>query len=51
MVLIDQTTEPPEPKREITGIYSPATYLEKNNELQITHENLTSVTIDSKPQG
>ena len=29
VILIDQTSEPPNPKREITGIYSPATYLEK----------------------
>ena len=27
VVLIDQTTEPPNPKREITGIYSPGIYI------------------------
>ena len=43
VVLIDQTTEPPEPKREITGIYSPATYLEKNNTKNC---NLVSIVID-----
>jgi DNA mismatch repair ATPase MutS len=43
VVLIDQTTEPPEPKREITGIYSPATYLEKNNSKNC---NLVSIVID-----
>ena len=43
IVLIDQTTEPPNPKREITGIYSPATYLEKNNRKV---NNLVSIVID-----
>lgn len=27
VILIDQTTEPPNPKREVTGIYSPATHI------------------------
>lgn len=31
VVLIDQTTEPPEPKREVTGIFSPATHIEKKS--------------------
>jgi DNA mismatch repair protein MutS len=31
VVLIDQTTEPPNPKREVTGIYSPATHIEKKS--------------------
>lgn len=43
VVLIDQTTEPPNPKREITGVYSPATYLEKNN-LKVNY--LVSIVID-----
>jgi len=43
VVLIDQTSEPPNPKREITGIYSPATYLEKNNRKV---NNLVSIVID-----
>ena len=29
VVLIDQVTAPPNPKREITNIYSPATYIDK----------------------
>ena len=29
VVLIDQTTEPPNPKREVTNIFSPATYFNK----------------------
>jgi len=43
VVLIDQTSEPPNPKREITGIYSPATWLEKNN---TKVANLVSIVID-----
>lgn len=31
VVLIDQVTEPPEPKRKVTGIYSPATHIDKKN--------------------
>ena len=29
VVRIDQTSEPPKPKREIIGIYTPSTYVEK----------------------
>lgn len=29
IVLIDQTTEPPNPKREVTNIFSPATHIDK----------------------
>lgn len=29
VVLIDQITEPPQPKRKVVGIYSPATHIEK----------------------
>ena len=43
IILIDQTTEPPNPKREITGIFSPATYLEKNT---TKTSNLVSIVID-----
>lgn len=43
VVLIDQTTEPPNPKREITGIYSPATYLNKINNKS---NNIVSIVID-----
>lgn len=31
VIRIDQTTEPPEPKREVVGIYSPATNMSINN--------------------
>ena len=33
VVVIDQTTPPPNPTREITGIYSPSTYIETVNPL------------------
>jgi len=47
VVLIEQTTEPPNPQREITQIYSPGTYIEEINQsdpnnivsLYITEEN------------
>jgi len=42
IVLIDQVSEPPKPKREVVGIYSPATYIDnKNNNL-----NLVSIVLD-----
>jgi len=31
IILIDQVSEPPNPKRDITNIYSPATYINKKN--------------------
>ncbi len=43
VVLIDQTTEPPEPKREVTGIYSPATHI--NNKSNKTNF-LVSIVLD-----
>ena len=32
VVLVEQTSEPPNPKREITNIYSPSTYIEHIND-------------------
>ena len=29
VIVIDQTTQPPNPKRHITGIYSPATFIDR----------------------
>jgi DNA mismatch repair protein MutS len=43
VVLIDQTTEPPNPKREVTGIYSPATHIEKKSNKS---SYLVSVVLD-----
>lgn len=58
VVVVDQTTPPPNPKREITGIYSPGTYessgsVESNNliclyiedERQLTGEYLPGIGI------
>jgi len=43
IVLIDQTTEPPLPKREVTNIYSPATYINKKTDEQ---KFLMSIVLD-----
>ena len=37
VILIEQTTEPPNPKREITQIYSPGTYIEEVNQSDPNH--------------
>jgi DNA mismatch repair protein MutS len=48
VILIDQTTDPPKPKREITGIYSPTTFIDSKN-LMISKSNfLVSIVIDKK---
>ena len=47
VVLIDQVTAPPKPKREVVGIYSPATYIENNklySESKSSH--LVSLVLD-----
>ena len=41
VVLIEQTTPPPNPKREITKIYSPATYIEDVNNVEA--HNIVSI--------
>ena len=43
VVLIEQTTEPPNPKREITQIYSPGTYIDEIN--QYDPNNIVSIYI------
>jgi DNA mismatch repair protein MutS len=43
VIRIDQTTEPPNPKREVTGIYTPSTYIERSNN---DSNNLVSITFD-----
>ena len=43
VVLIDQVTEPPNPKRQVTGIYSPATHIEKKSNKSLF---LVSVVLD-----
>jgi len=47
VVLIDQVTKPPKPKREVTGIYSPATLIPSNNTYSVSKSTfLTSIVID-----
>jgi len=46
VVLIDQTTEPPVPKREVTGIFSPATHIEKNSSNLNKPTYLVSIVLD-----
>jgi DNA mismatch repair ATPase MutS len=43
VILIEQVTEPPNPQREITQIYSPGTYIEEIN--QSDPNNIVSVFI------
>jgi DNA mismatch repair protein MutS len=43
IILIEQVTEPPNPKREITQIYSPGTYIEEIN--QSDPNNIVSIYI------
>ena len=31
LIMVDQVTPPPEPRREVTNIYSPSTYIGTNN--------------------
>jgi len=44
VIKIDQTSEAPKPKREVTAIYSPSTYVEKLNPL--SNYYLVSIVID-----
>ena len=44
-VVVDQTTEPPKPKREVTGIYSPTTYVEKSVS-ESKNLNLVALVLD-----
>lgn len=43
VIRIDQTTDSPKPKREIMGIFTPSTYIEKNNN---DTNNLVSIIFD-----
>ena len=45
VIVIDQTTEPPSPKREVTGVYSPTTYISKN--ISNKSSNLVCLYIDA----
>ena len=46
IILIEQVTEPPNPKREITNIYSPGTYIEKINKSD--PNNIVSIYIEEE---
>ena len=37
VILIEQTTEPPNPKREITQIFSPGTYIDEINNFDVNN--------------
>lgn len=47
VIVIEQVTNPPNPKREITGIYSPSTYIE---EVQSDNNYLLSIFISEEKQ-
>lgn len=47
IVMVEQVTDPPEPKREITNIYSPGTNLEYN--VKNSSNNLMCIYIESVP--
>ena len=44
VVRIDQTTEPPNPKREVVGIYSPSTHINSNQ--IVNNSNIICITFD-----
>lgn len=44
IILIEQVTEPPNPKREITNIYSPGTYIEEINTCD--SRNISSIYLE-----
>jgi len=48
VIVIDQVTPPPNPKREVTGIYSPATYIEES--FSPDANNLVCLYIIDEPQ-
>ena len=48
VVIIDQTTPPPNPKRAVTGIYSAGTYVSDNTSLD--SNNIVSIYIDDEKQ-
>ena len=46
IILIEQVTEPPNPKREITNIFSPGTYIEEIN--NFNPHNIVSIYINEE---
>ena len=48
VILIDQVTAPPKPKREVTGIYSPGTFINNNESYHESKSSfLTSIVIET----
>ena len=45
VVIIDQVTEPPKPKRAVTGIYSPSTFINSINTTN-NQKNIVSIVIE-----
>jgi DNA mismatch repair protein MutS len=48
VVIIDQVTPPPNPKREVTGVYSPGTYIEDTFSHDANY--ILSIYIEDEPQ-
>lgn len=48
VILIDQTSEPPKPKREVTGIYSSSTFIDAKSLITVKTNFLVSIVIDKK---
>ena len=46
VVIIDQTTDPPKPKREVTGIYSPSTFIDSNIQNNNKATNIVSIVLE-----
>jgi DNA mismatch repair protein MutS len=48
IVMVDQVTPPPKPKRAITGIYSPGTYISGDTNIDAT--NIVSIYLEDEKQ-
>lgn len=49
VVVVDQVTPPPNPKREVTGIYSPGTLVTEDNFGSPDSNNIVCITIGQEP--
>ena len=48
VIIVDQVTPPPKPKRAVTGIYSPGTFI--NNNSSIDSNNIISIYLEDEKQ-
>ena len=48
LIMVDQVTPPPNPKRAVTGIYSPGTYVSNNSSIDAT--NIVSIYLEEEKQ-